>query len=62
MKEELLKGLTEDQIKKVKACKDNKELYQLAKDEGVELNNEQLEAVTGGCDSNSDNKQRFKDK
>ena len=55
MKKELLKGLTEDQIAKVKACKDNKELYQLAKDEGVELSNEQLEAVSGGiCTSTPD--------
>ena len=49
MREELLKGLTEEQIAKVKACKDQKEILKLAKEEGVELANEQLEAVSGGC-------------
>ena len=49
MKRQLLKGLTEEQIAKVKACKNNEELLQLAKDEGVELTEEQLEAVSGGC-------------
>ena len=48
MREELLKGLSEDQIKKVKACRDHKDLLALAKDEGVELTNEQLEVVSGG--------------
>ncbi len=52
MKKELLNGLTEEQIAKVKACKNQEELLKLAKEEGVELNNEQLEAVNGGfCDS-----------
>ena len=49
MKEELLKGLTEEQIAKVKACKSNKEILALAKEEGIELTDEQLEAVSGGC-------------
>ena len=49
MREELLKGLTEEQIKKVKACKNSEELLALAKQEGIELSNEQLEAVNGGC-------------
>ena len=48
MKEELLKGLTEEQIAKVKACKNREELLKIAKEEGVELNDEQLEAVSGG--------------
>ena len=48
MKKELLNGLTEDQIAKVKACDNAGDLLQLAKDEGVELNEEQLNAVTGG--------------
>ena len=47
-KEELLKGLSEEQIAKVKACKDQQELLELAKEEGIELSNEQLEAVNGG--------------
>ena len=57
MKKELLKGLSEEQIKKVKNCKDPKEILALAKEEGVELNDEQLEAVSGGgciTDSNLD--------
>ena len=56
MRKELLKGLTEDQIKKVRACDDVNDLLQLAKDEGVELNDEQLAAVNGGaCTSEEDN-------
>jgi hypothetical protein len=59
MKQELLKGLTEEQIAKVKACDDVNDLLQLAKDEGVALTDEQLAAVSGGCDSsNKDNKKR----
>jgi len=49
MREELLKGLTEEQIKKVKACKNAEEILALAKAEGVTLNEEQLAAVSGGC-------------
>ena len=48
MKKELLKGLTEEQIKKVKACKNAEEILALAKAEGVTLSEEQLEAVSGG--------------
>jgi transposase-like protein len=48
MNEELLKGLTEEQIAKAKACKNSDELLQLAKAECVELNEEQLAAVSGG--------------
>ena len=49
MKEELLKGLTEEQIAKVKACKNQEELLALAKEEGAELSEEQLQAVSGGA-------------
>lgn len=56
MKEELLKGLTEEQIEKAKACKSSDEILQLAKAEGIELTDEQLEAVSGGCDSGDGNK------
>ena len=49
MKEELLKGLTEEQIAKIKACKNHDEILALIKNEGVELTDEQLAAVTGGC-------------
>ena len=49
MRNELLKGLTDEQVKKVKACKSSQEILELAKSEGVELNEEQLAAVSGGC-------------
>ena len=49
MKEELLKGLSEEQIAKVKACKNQEEILAFAKEEGIELTDEQLEAVSGGC-------------
>ena len=42
MKQELLKGLSEEQVAKVKACKSHEELLALAKEEGVELTDEQL--------------------
>ena len=48
MKKELLKGLSEEQIKKVEACKDSEEILSLAKAEGIELTDEQLAAVSGG--------------
>ena len=35
MKEELLKGLTEEQIAKVKACNNSDELLALAKEKGT---------------------------
>ena len=53
MKKELLKGLTEEQIAKIKACKNQEEVLKLAKEEGIELNDEQLETVNGGCSSGS---------
>ena len=49
MKEELLKGLNEEQINKIKSCKNNEELLALAKEESVELTEEQLNAINGGC-------------
>lgn len=48
MREDLLKGLTEEQIKMAKACSNASDLLQLAKDEGVELTDEQLDAISGG--------------
>ena len=48
MKSELLKGLSEEQIAKVKACKNQEELLEVAKAEGIELSDEQLAAVNGG--------------
>lgn len=49
MKKELLKGLTEEQIAKIKACKSSEEVLALAKQEGIQLTDEQLTAVSGGC-------------
>ena len=49
MKQELLIGLTEEQIAKVKACKNQEEMLAVAKEEGIELTEEQLEAVSGGA-------------
>jgi len=54
MKEELLKGLTEEQIAKVKACKNQEELLTLAKEEGAELTDEQLKAISGGFCSDAE--------
>ena len=48
MRKELLKGLTDEQIKKLENCKDSEEILALAKEEGVTLTDEQLEAVSGG--------------
>ena len=36
MKKELLKGLSEEQIAKVKACKNQDEILALAREEGIE--------------------------
>ena len=48
MREDLLKGLTDEQIAKVKACKNQEEVLKLAKEQGIELPSEQLAAVSGG--------------
>lgn len=48
MRKELLQGLTEEQVEKASKCKNQQELLALAKEEGVELNEEQLNAVSGG--------------
>ena len=42
------KDLTPEQLEKARACKSPDELVELAKSEGVELNDEQLEAIAGG--------------
>ncbi len=56
MKKELLKGLTKEQIEKVKKCKSQEELLALAKEEGVSLTEEQLAAIAGGgCGDWTDN-------
>ena len=48
MKQDLLKGLGEEQVAKIRNCKTHEEMLKLAKEEGVELTDEQLEAVSGG--------------
>ena len=61
MSNKLFEGLTKEQISKVKACKDHKELLKLAKEEGIELTSEQLEAVNGGaCSSTTEDKNHRK--
>ena len=54
MSKELFKGLSEEQIAKVRECKNSEELLALAKAEGVELTDEQLAAVNGGVCSKTD--------
>ena len=63
MKQELLKGLSEEQIAKIKACRNQEEILELAKAEGVELTDEQLKAISGGCgtDSNNHNHRKIED-
>ena len=53
MKEDLLKGLTDEQITRVKNCNNSEELLAMAKQEGVELSDEQLSAISGGCYNSS---------
>ena len=40
--------MTDEQKARVRACKTSDELVALAKAEGVELNDEQLDAIAGG--------------
>ena len=51
MKKDLLKGLSKEQIEKARGCKTSEELLKLAQEENVELTEEQLAAVSGGCGS-----------
>ena len=57
-----IKDLTPEQMEKARACTTADELIALAKDEGLELSDEQLEGIAGGswddictdeCPSNS---------
>ena len=56
-KKDLLKGLSNEQLAKARSCQSTEELLALAKAEGVELNDEQLEAVSGGaiCEEDTSN-------
>ena len=56
MRKELLKGLSEEQIAKLNECNSAEEILALAKEEGVALSDEQLEAVSGGGCSGKDPK------
>ena len=50
MNEELLKSFPEELIAKIKACQNQGEILKFAKEEGIELTDEQLEAVfTSKC-------------
>lgn len=60
MRKELLKGLTKEQIKKAREC-DVKDLIQLAKDEGVELSEEQLDAIAGGGCRETEKRKKIED-
>lgn len=43
------KDLTPEQMEKARACKDADDLVNLAKSEGIELTDEQLDAIAGGA-------------
>ena len=43
-------GLSDDLKKKATACKSAEELMALAKTEGIELTDDQLDAISGGFD------------
>ena len=45
-----IEDLSPDVVEKVKACKTPEEMLALAKEEGYELTDEQLESVSGGWD------------
>ena len=51
--------LTPEQQEKAKACKTPEELLELARAEGVELSDEQLEGVAGGGWGDSCDPSRF---
>ena len=45
-----IEDFTPEQVEMAKACKTAEELFALAKQEGVELTDEQLDQVSGGVD------------
>ena len=47
-------NLTPEQMEKAKACTNSAEFIELAETEGVELNDEQLDAIAGGSSWNCD--------
>lgn len=54
MRQDLLKEFTQEQIARARSCKNQEELFTLAKNEGVELSDEQLAAITGGACSSTE--------
>ena len=52
-KPELFEGVSEELKAKIAKCKSKKELEELIKAENVTLNDEQLDAVSGGCGRSS---------
>ena len=48
MDERLFEGLTEEQKEALKNCKTTEEIMELAANEGIEMNEAQMEAVSGG--------------
>jgi len=63
MDKKLLDGLTEEQIAKVKECKNTEEILALAAEEDIELTDEQLRAVSGGgCSDDDDDKKEDKNR
>lgn len=59
MRADLLKGLSQEQIQKVNACKSPQEILELAKKEGVQLTDEQLEAISGGGCGGGDKRRKY---
>ena len=56
-------NLTPEQREKAKACKNPEEMLALAKEEGYELSDEELQAVSGGvwgCDDYDDSCSDYK--
>ena len=49
MKESLLKGLSEEQIARIRAYKNQEKISKVAKEKDTEPFDEQLESVSGGC-------------
>ena len=54
MRKGLLKGLTEEQIARIKNCHSSAEFLELAEAEGIQLTDEQLSAISGGGCSDDD--------
>ena len=49
MDQNLFEGLTEEQKEKLKNCKTTEEIMEYAANEGIELNEAQMAAISGGC-------------